>query len=42
MLKQKTQSQEVFKKYTDISYNGVLCWELYKRVELIVIDYMNF
>jgi transposase len=30
----KTQSQEVFKKYTGIfaiSYNGVLCWELYDK-----------
>ena len=30
----KTQSQEVFKKYTGIfaiSYNGVLGWELYER-----------
>ena len=32
----KTQSQEVFKKYTGIfaiSYNGVLGWDLYEKVE---------
>jgi hypothetical protein len=32
-------------KYTGIfaiSYNGVLGWELYEKVELIVIDYKNF
>ena len=34
MLKQKTSSQEVFKKYTGIfaiSYNGVLGWDLYEK-----------
>lgn len=34
MLKQKTQSQEVFKKYTGIfaiSNSGVLGWDLYEK-----------
>jgi len=32
----KTQSQEVFKKYTgvfDISVNGIVNWDLYKKME---------
>ena len=39
----KTESQEVFKKYTGIfaiSSKGVIGYEVYKKVELIVIEWL--